>query len=89
MKAPVDNKFVSVKFFVVEQYSAWGTITPLKPKDGEKRQQEEDQRMSPPLQFWQPNHRAEMEEVERRMREKQALVADIKSKRQTDDDKTG
>ena len=33
--------------------------------------------------------RSDFEDVERRMKEQQALVADIKSKRQTDDDKTG
>ena len=109
VRAPVDNKSTSVKLFIVEQRSAWGTITPMKQKDDEQLQSEQqrkspdihfgrsdhgargeaEQRRSPDIQFGRPGHRADMEEVERRMREQHALVADIKSKRQTDDDKTG
>ena len=105
----MDNKLTSVKLFIVEQRSAWGTITPMKQKDDEQLLSEE-QRKSPDIHFGNPNHadkqvseqrrspeltfgsrmsRSDFEDVERRMKEQQALVADIKSKRQTDDDKTG
>ena len=109
VRAPVDNKSTSVKLFIIEQRSAWGTITPMKQKDDEQLLSEE-QRKSPDIHFGNPNHadkqvseqrrspeltfgsrmsRSDFEDVERRMKEQQALVADIKSKRQTDDDKTG
>ena len=88
VRAPVDNTSTAVKLFIVEQRSAWGTITPMKQKDEEQLQREEEH-MSPDIQFGRPGHRADMEEVERRLRDQHALVADIKSKRQTDDDKTG
>ena len=104
VRAPVDNKSTSVKLFIVEQRSAWGTITPMKQKD------DEEQRRSPDIQFGNPDHGDKREaeqrkspeltfgsrmrltdfvDVERRMKEQQALVTDIKSERQTDDDKTG
>ena len=53
-----------------------------------RARKEEEQQKSPDITFGRLN-RSQMEEVERRMKEQQALVADIKSKRQTDDDKTG
>ena len=104
VRAPVDNKSTSVKLFIIEQRSAWGTITPMKQKD------DEEQRRSPDLQFGNPDHgdkreaeqrkspeltfgtgmrRTDLVDVERRMKEQQDLVTDIKSKRQTDDDNTG
>ena len=103
VRAPVDNKSTSV----IEQRSAWGTITPMKQKDDEQLHSEE-QRSSPDIHFGRPDHgakgeaeqrkspeirfgmsRAEFLDVERRMKEQQALAAEFKSKRQTDDDKTG
>ena len=103
----MDNKSTSVKLFVIEQRSAWGIITPMKQKDDEQLQREE-QRSSPDIHFGRPDHgdkvekeqrrspeirfgmsRADFLDVERRMKEQQALAADIESKRQTDDDKTG
>ena len=56
-----------------------------RPDHGAKR--EAEQRKSPELTFGMS--RADFLDVERRMKEQQALVTDIKSKRQTDDDKTG
>ena len=56
------------------------------PNHGEKR--EAEQRKSPELTFGTGMRRTDFVDVERRMKEQQALVADIKSKRQTDDDKT-
>ena len=50
---------------------------------------ETEQRRSPELTFGSGMRRTNFEDVERRMKEQQALVTDIKSKRQTDDDKTG
>ena len=109
VRAPVDNKSTSVKLFIIEQRSAWGTITPMKQKDDEQLLSEE-QRKSPDIHFGRPDHGARREaeqrkspeltfgtglrltdfvDVERRMKEQQVLAADIKSKRQTDDDKTG
>ena len=107
VRAPVDNKSTSVKLFVIEQRSAWGTITPMKQKEDEQLQSEE-QRSSPDIHFGRPDHggkvekeqrkspeirfgmsRADFLDVERWMKEQQALVAAIESKRQTDDDKTG
>ena len=90
VQAPVDNKSTSVKMFVVDQHPAWSVITSLKLKDEEERQQDEaqDQRTASPPTFGRQNHRQEpMAEVEGRRREQQALVADIESMRQTDDDK--
>ena len=37
VKAPVDNKSMSVKLFIVEERSAWGMITPMKQKDDEEQ----------------------------------------------------
>ena len=107
MKAPVDNKSTSVKLFIVEQRSAWSTITPMKQKDDEQLHSEE-QRRSPDIHFGRPDHgdkvekeqrkspeitfgmsRADFLDAERRLKETHALAADIRSKRQTDDDKTG
>ena len=93
VKAPVDNKSTSVKLFIVEQRTAWGTITPIAQKE-EEQVQGEDHSKSPDIHFGNPNRRVipglnTFEDVERRMAEQQALVSDIKSKRQTDDDKTG
>ena len=48
-----------------------------------------EQRKSPELTFGTGMRLTDFVDVERRMKEQQALVADIKSKRQTDDDKTG
>ena len=48
-----------------------------------------EQRRSPELTFGSRMSRTNFEDVERRMAEQQALVTDIKCKRQTDDDKTG
>ena len=56
-----------------------------RPDHGARR--EAEQRKSPELTFGM--RQADFLEVERRMKEQQALVTDIKSKRQTDDDKTG
>ena len=104
VRAPVDKKSTTVKLVIIEQRSAWGTITPMKQKD------DEEERRSLNLQFGNPDHgdkreaeqqksseltfgtgmrRTNFVDVERRMKEQQALVADIKSKQQTDDDKTG
>ena len=107
VRAPVDNKSTSVKLFVIEQRSAWGTITPMKQKDDEQLHSEE-QRSSPDIHFGRPDHgakreaeqhkspeirfgmsRAEFLDVERRMKEQQALAAEVKSKRPMDDHKTG
>ena len=65
MKALVDNKSTSVQLYVVEQRSAWGTITPIKQKDEDQLQREE-QRMSPDFHFGQPDHRARKEAEQRR-----------------------
>ena len=83
------NKSTLVKMFVVDQHSSWGIVTPLKLKDERERQQDEahDEQTASPPQFGRPNHREEaMAEFERRIRAQKALVADIESKRQTDDD---
>ena len=56
-------------------------------KHGDKR--EAEQRKSPEFTFGTGMRRTDFVDVERRMKEQQDLVADIKSKRQTDDDKTG
>ena len=105
----MDNKLTSVKLFIVEQRSAWGTITPMKQKSDEQLHSEE-KRMSSDFRFGNPDHgekreaeqrkspeftfgsgmrRTNFVDVERRMKDQQALAADVKSKRQTDDDKTG
>ena len=60
VRAPVDNKSTAVKLFIVEQRSAWGTITPMKQKEEEQPQREE-QHMSPDIYFGQPDHRARRE----------------------------
>ena len=56
---------------------------------GHRAREEAEQRRSPELTFGSGMRRTNFEDVERRMKEQQALVTDIKSKRQTDDDKTG
>ena len=48
-----------------------------------------EQRRSPELTFGSRMSRTDFVDVERRMKDQQALAADIRSKRQTDDDKTG
>ena len=50
VRAPVDNKSTSVKLFIVEQRTAWGTITPMKQKD-EDQLQGETQKMSPDIHW--------------------------------------
>ena len=65
VRAPVDNKSTSVKLFIVEQRSAWGTITPMKLKDSEEKQGE-DQRMSPDIHFGRPDHGAKRVEEQRK-----------------------
>ena len=58
-----------------------------RPDHGVRR--EAEQRKSPELTFGTGLRLTDFVDVERRMKEQQALAADIKTKRQTDDDKTG
>ena len=57
------------------------------PDHGARR--EAEQRKSPELTFGSGMRRTNFEDVERRLEETHDLAADIRSKRQTDDDKTG